>query len=119
MIDRSQPQAEKLVGRVNNGKYETALAYLEGQPLDVVEAVNTLARLFGNGGWVDGDMGNLVGGYLAWLCERRLSKSQWRMVEDSVRYYSDAMPRTPQTNENYRNLAEQIGVIVDECDDVD
>ena len=51
---------KNLIGRIYNGKFNSALKYLEGESKETVELVNTLARLFGNVGWLDGDLGYLL-----------------------------------------------------------
>jgi len=59
-IDHTQPNAEKLVGRLANWKFKSALQHLEGQSDEVVETVKTLSTMFSNSGWFEGNMGHLV-----------------------------------------------------------
>lgn len=59
-IDKTHPDAEMLIGRLKNWKFETAAKYCEGQPKAVVEIVKALAATFGNSGWFDGHLGTIV-----------------------------------------------------------
>jgi hypothetical protein len=60
MINDDAPQAARLRGRLHNGKFATAADHLEGQPPEVVSLVRSLAAMFGNTGWILGDMGVVV-----------------------------------------------------------
>ena len=52
---------EKLKSRLFNWKFEQALQYVDGGvDLDDLEVIKALARLFGNCGWFEGDVGALV-----------------------------------------------------------
>jgi hypothetical protein len=53
--------SEDLIGRLRNCKFESAKKYMKGQPKDVQACIRALARLFDNNGWVEGDVGFLVG----------------------------------------------------------
>jgi hypothetical protein len=51
---------EKLISRLENFKFTQAQNYLEGENEMVVDVVNALASVFGNVGWMDGDMGTIL-----------------------------------------------------------
>lgn len=52
---------DNLIGRLYNWKFSSAAGLLrEDHPEDVREQVATLARLFGNVGWLDGDIAVLI-----------------------------------------------------------
>ena len=47
---------DKLLSRLLNYKFESALNYLEGEFSNVKELVNSLAQIFGNSGLIDGHL---------------------------------------------------------------
>ena len=49
-----------LHGRIENWKFDSALKYLDGEPEYTVALIQALARVFGDCGWFDGDMGLIV-----------------------------------------------------------
>ena len=49
----------KLVSRLRNWKFDSALRYVGGE--EDAEVVYALAESFGNSGWFDGSMGVIVG----------------------------------------------------------
>jgi hypothetical protein len=53
--------SDKLIGRIKNAKFESALQYMKGQPRDIQQCLRSLNRLHGNSGWVMGDYGTLLG----------------------------------------------------------
>lgn len=60
---RIKPTAHSkdLVGRLRNCKFTQAKKYMKGQPKDVQDCIRVLSRLFDNNGWLEGDMGVLLG----------------------------------------------------------
>jgi len=52
---------DALRSRLQNWKFNSAKVYLKGQPREVKELVEVLARLLGNWGWMEGDLGLMVG----------------------------------------------------------
>jgi hypothetical protein len=60
-----------LIDRLENWKFNTAAAYIEGEDNqrsrlndELKEAIRLLSRLYGNSGWFEGDMGALVRVYV-------------------------------------------------------
>ena len=49
-----------LFGRLDNYKFESALAYLKGESKETKDLVKFLAKVFGNSGWILGDMSILI-----------------------------------------------------------
>jgi uncharacterized protein (DUF1810 family) len=49
-----------LFGRLLNWKFKSALNYLDGATDEEKSLVEALARMFGNCGWFDGDMAEIV-----------------------------------------------------------
>ena len=52
--------SDKLRERLLNWKFKSAMKHRKGQPHTVQRDVEILADLFGNAGWFDGRMGDLV-----------------------------------------------------------
>jgi hypothetical protein len=50
----------QLYSRLAHWKFRQALAYVQDEPAERREAVEALARLFGDVGWFDGDIGHVV-----------------------------------------------------------
>lgn len=57
--------SEEFMGRLYNGKPESSLKYIEGQPQDVIDDVNILIRCFGNDMGCGGVLGELGAALLA------------------------------------------------------
>lgn len=58
-LDRDKDAA--LISRLENWKFGQAMQYLrDDHPKSVHNEVNVLCRLFGDAGWFDGDIGELV-----------------------------------------------------------
>jgi hypothetical protein len=57
---RKTEQSDKLIGRIYNWKFKSALKYMKGQRIDIQDLIRTLATLFGNEGWMDGLVADLV-----------------------------------------------------------
>jgi len=49
-----------LIDRLDNWKFTSATSYLEEESEEINNLVNLLSGLFGNCGWFDGSIGNLV-----------------------------------------------------------
>ena len=59
---------QDLRGRLINGKFESALAYLEGESEEVKEIVMSLSNMFGSSGFIyDGDFGILLSAVMTYL----------------------------------------------------
>lgn len=51
---------KELASRLINYKFKSALQYLEGEKEETKDLVNFLAKLYGNVGWILGDMAILI-----------------------------------------------------------
>lgn len=58
---------EDLYSRLYNCKFGQALQYLKGENEETVEIVKTLARVFGNSGYIVGDIGSIVDVVITYL----------------------------------------------------
>lgn len=56
-----------LYSRLYNCKFNSALKELKEENEETKEIIETLARIFGNSGWIDGDIGLLVGVVIEYL----------------------------------------------------
>jgi hypothetical protein len=61
IVAQKVKNADKLIGRLFNWKFEQAALYIEGQPVEVCELVKALSATFGNEGWGEcGHIGTIV-----------------------------------------------------------
>ena len=61
---------DKLISRLENWKFESALKYVDAEDEDVQETVTALAVMFGNCGWMYGFMGTIINATVNHLIER-------------------------------------------------
>lgn len=59
---------KRLISRLFNWKFGTALQYLEGEDEEVVILVKALADTFDDCGWIDGNMGIIIQACLFRIC---------------------------------------------------
>lgn len=61
IVKKGTKDADRLISRIYNWKFQSALPYLEGQPEDVQELVEALANTVGNCGWGEGYLEVIIG----------------------------------------------------------
>lgn len=78
-------QSERLIGRIYNWKFESALRYMKGQPKEIQDLLKSLAKLLGNEGWMDGLLADLVKAAELYLLGDELGEEDrfWRHKPES------------------------------------